>query len=90
MEDLTSVFGMGTGVAPPLWSPGNSHRLQISDAWRPILKSNLFPEMVVGSSEDSCASNLPERTFSLSVNGQKITPVQMRNSGQADRRISTG
>ena len=21
MEDLTSVFGMGTGVSPPLWSP---------------------------------------------------------------------
>ncbi len=22
LEDLTSVFGMGTGVAPPVWSPG--------------------------------------------------------------------
>ena len=24
LEGLTSVFGMGTGVAPPLQSPGNS------------------------------------------------------------------
>src|SRR5258705_2537573 len=23
LEGLTSVFGMGTGVTPPLWSPGN-------------------------------------------------------------------
>ena len=23
LEGLTSVFGMGTGVSPPLWSPGN-------------------------------------------------------------------
>ena len=23
LEDLTSVFGMGTGVTPPLASPGN-------------------------------------------------------------------
>ena len=22
LEDFTSVFGMGTGVAPPAWSPG--------------------------------------------------------------------
>ena len=24
LEGLTSVFGMGTGVAPPLWPPGNT------------------------------------------------------------------
>src|SRR5437867_7934659 len=24
LAGLTSVFGMGTGVTPPLWSPGNS------------------------------------------------------------------
>ena len=24
LEVLTSVFGMGTGVAPPLWPPGNA------------------------------------------------------------------
>ena len=23
LEGLTTVFGMGTGVAPPVWSPGN-------------------------------------------------------------------
>jgi hypothetical protein len=23
LKGLTSVFGMGTGVTPPLWSPGN-------------------------------------------------------------------
>ena len=22
LEGLTSVFGMGTGITPPLWSPG--------------------------------------------------------------------
>ena len=27
LEGLTSVFGMGTGVAPPVWSP--AHKLQI-------------------------------------------------------------
>ena len=24
LEGLTSVFGMGTGVAPPVWPPGTS------------------------------------------------------------------
>ena len=26
------MFGMGTGVAPPLWSPRNSTRVRASDA----------------------------------------------------------
>ena len=25
LEGLTSVFGMGTGVSPPLWSPGRDN-----------------------------------------------------------------
>ena len=27
LEGLTTVFGMGTGVAPPLWSPGKAHKV---------------------------------------------------------------
>src|SRR5574337_1872216 len=27
LEDFTSVFGMGTGVSPPLWPPGILHKL---------------------------------------------------------------
>ena len=30
LEGLTTVFGMGTGMAPPLWPPG-----QDSSAWEP-------------------------------------------------------
>ena len=29
LEDLTSVFGMGTGVAPPAWPPGIFTRIRI-------------------------------------------------------------
>jgi hypothetical protein len=27
LEGLTSVFGMGTGVSPPLWSPGRCNKV---------------------------------------------------------------
>jgi hypothetical protein len=42
---LTAVFGMGTGVAPPVWSPGNPRRAVQGPAaalWRPVAGSAIL------------------------------------------------
>ena len=34
LEGLTTVFGMGTGVSPPVWSPENCLQAAVSDQRR--------------------------------------------------------
>src|SRR5438034_10859605 len=43
LEGLTTVFGMGTGVTPPLWSPGNSSHVGRQDT-RYALESELHAD----------------------------------------------
>ena len=45
LEGLTTVFGMGTGVTPPVWSPENLKKLSaVSSQRSAISEKNLFAE----------------------------------------------
>src|SRR2546427_8302159 len=64
LEGLTSVFGMGTGVTPPAWPPGNSMKTLNADGRTQDLFRSFFQK-----SSLSCHKNSQE-SFAL-VFGEK-------------------
>ena len=63
------MFGMGTGVAPPLWSPRNSTRVRASDAKASNDNTWFDFKVVVGlKCEDHAENRLFSSVHSHSLN----------------------
>src|SRR5882724_7693677 len=74
LKGLTSVFGMGTGVTPPLWSPGSSNQRKLYTT--ESLKSELESETEAEAAEP----------YSAALNERAVGGVVARGAGERDGR----